>query len=478
MGSVMMKREKKQVDNTTYCCPNSSDYIDLNYLSSGNVTCQCKSANQKAAEYADETMGQGRSCNWGADCSAQDYRTTGDDFVFCCLGAGYPHTRITHFGNESVCRCQSGSFPLVDPGDYVLPTTNMARNSGEMCTYNHGCADFPSVQCRADTATFCCYGSRGIQTVNDHFLNVTRCTCTNDYVGAQCASDPYQVPNTTDVGSPVVAPGLRAYTVDRNGKYEPLHVDSNDFLTGHLQENESMHVYAHYEEDILCTAVYFPNETYFTEPSWRHLPSSSGWDLISYRLSDVNWNHTGPFSDPLTLLQRPSSDESVSSDEQHQRFSRIRQKRQNNGLKKKCSLRLVADYSFYSQYARSSASEAIKIMVLVHTEYSTGPSEGPFSYNYEVDHWNTSDKLVAFSHHRDIMQFCLAHLFTHTLFMNSPGTVGLAYLGNWYGVGGICSMRNGFRNYPRTGWTSSVYTGGHTIIGVQHQMITAHGTAN
>ncbi|PVD38020.1 hypothetical protein C0Q70_00625 [Pomacea canaliculata] len=36
-------------------------------------------------------------------------------------------------------------------------------------------------------------------------------------------------------GSPVVAPGLRAYTVDRNGKYEPLHVDSNDFLTGHLQ---------------------------------------------------------------------------------------------------------------------------------------------------------------------------------------------------------------------------------------------------
>lgn len=61
MGSVMMKREKKQVDNTTYCCPNASDYIDLNYLSSGNVTCQCKSANQKAAEYADETMGKSRN---------------------------------------------------------------------------------------------------------------------------------------------------------------------------------------------------------------------------------------------------------------------------------------------------------------------------------------------------------------------------------------------------------------------------------
>ncbi|XP_025087789.1 ADAM 17-like protease [Pomacea canaliculata] len=164
-------------------------------------------------------------------------------------------------------------------------------------------------------------------------------------------------------GSPVVAPGLRAYTVDRNGKYEPLHVDSNDFLTGHLQENESIHVSAHYEEDVLCTTIYFPNETYFTEPSWRHLPSSSGWDLISYRLSDVNWNHTGPFSDPITLLQRPSSDESVSSDEQHQRFSRIRQKRQNNVLKKRCSLRLVADYSFYREHAKFSASEAIKIMV-------------------------------------------------------------------------------------------------------------------
>ncbi|XP_025085770.1 ADAM 17-like protease [Pomacea canaliculata] len=304
-------------------------------------------------------------------------------------------------------------------------------------------------------------------------------------------------------GSPVVAPGLRAYTVDRNGKYEPLHVDSNDFLTGHLQENESMHVYAHYEEDILCTTVYFPNEIYFTEPSWRHLPSSSGWDLISYRLSDVNSNHTGPFSDPLTLLQRPSSDESVSSDEQHQRFSRIRQKRQRYGLNKKCSLRLVADYSFYSQYARTSASEAIKIMVssieevnriynhtewktpdslgwgfvikqvLVHTEYSKGPSRGPFSYNYEVDHWNTSDKLDAFSHHSDIIQFCLAHLFTHTLFKDSHGTVGLAYLGNRFGVGGICSMSMDDM-YTRTGWTTSVYGDNYTILGIQHKLITAH----
>ncbi|XP_025087531.1 ADAM 17-like protease [Pomacea canaliculata] len=122
-----------------------------------------------------------------------------------------------------------------------------------------------------------------------------------------------------------------------------------------------------------------------TMPVVRHLPSSSGWDLISYRLSDVNWNHTGPFSDPLTLFQRPFSDESVSSDEQHQRFSRIRQKRQNNGFKKRCSLRLVADYSFYSQYARSSASEAIKIMVssieevnriYTHTEWKIAESLG------------------------------------------------------------------------------------------------------
>ncbi|PVD38016.1 hypothetical protein C0Q70_00621 [Pomacea canaliculata] len=160
-------------------------------------------------------------------------------------------------------------------------------------------------------------------------------------------------------GSPVVSPGLRAYTVDRNGKYEPLHVDSNDFLTGHLQENESMHVYAHYEEDVLCTTVYFPNEIYFTEPT--------------------------------TVFRRVSFKRRAASE------IRIRQKRQNNGFKKRCSLRLVADYSFYSQYARSSASEAIKIMVLVHTEYSTGPSRGPFSYNYEVDHWNTSDKLYTYS---------------------------------------------------------------------------------
>ncbi|XP_025085798.1 ADAM 17-like protease [Pomacea canaliculata] len=297
-------------------------------------------------------------------------------------------------------------------------------------------------------------------------------------------------------GSPVLAPGLRAHTVDRNGKYEPLHVDSNDFLTGHLQEDKSIHVYAHYEEDILCTTVYFPNETYFTEPSWRHLPSSSGLDLISYRLSDVNWNNMGDFPNPVILPH--FSNGSTSSDKQHQKF---RQKRQSQFTKKLCSLRLVADYYFYSQYARFSASRALQAMVnsiqeanriyqdtpwdlaepfgwgfvikqiLVHTELSDGYWGGPFSYNLKEMESNPFLKLDAFSIHEDLLKFCLAHLFTTTSF--EKGIVGLGYMANDRHPGGICSSYY-YQIIPRTGLTTTMTTTGLHLVRTHHQLVTVH----
>ncbi|PVD38022.1 hypothetical protein C0Q70_00627 [Pomacea canaliculata] len=115
--------------------------------------------------------------------------------------------------------------------------------------------------------------------------------------------------------------------------------------------------------------------------------------------------------------------------------------------------------------------------ILVHTEYSNGPSRGPFSYNYEVDQWNIGEKLRAFSHHRDIMQYCLAHLFTHTLFKDRTDIFGLAFVGNTQRNGGICSRRSEDM-YRRTGWTTSKYGKGWILVGAMHQITTAHGTAN
>lgn len=50
----------KVVDNTTFCCAEPYDYVDLKQWASDNVTCNCRTAGQAAAEYADKTMGVGK----------------------------------------------------------------------------------------------------------------------------------------------------------------------------------------------------------------------------------------------------------------------------------------------------------------------------------------------------------------------------------------------------------------------------------
>lgn len=39
----------------------------------------------------------------------------------------------------------------------------------------------------------------------------------------------------------------------------------------------------------------------FGQPSWRHLPQSSEYDLISYRVSDINWTSMGVLANPRKI---------------------------------------------------------------------------------------------------------------------------------------------------------------------------------
>ncbi|XP_025085852.1 ADAM 17-like protease [Pomacea canaliculata] len=71
------------------------------------------------------------------------------------------------------------------------------------------------------------------------------------------------------------------------------------------------------------------------------------------------------------------------------------------------------------------------------------------------------------------MQFCLAHLFTTTLFKDYNNRFGLAYLGNTGRSGGICAGRSGDM-YRRTGWTTSKYGKGWILVGLRHRITTIH----
>nr|KAG5702418.1 hypothetical protein BaRGS_027505 [Batillaria attramentaria] len=58
-GALTTRVNGKTVDNSTFCCTNQSDYIDMTLVAPGNVTCHCTTAAEAAAAYADRTMGEG-----------------------------------------------------------------------------------------------------------------------------------------------------------------------------------------------------------------------------------------------------------------------------------------------------------------------------------------------------------------------------------------------------------------------------------
>ncbi|KAK7490839.1 hypothetical protein BaRGS_00017895, partial [Batillaria attramentaria] len=154
-------------------------------------------------------------------------------------------------------------------------------------------------------------------------------------------------------GTPVLASDFEVNTVDKYGEETPYFVDPNEILTGHLADDKSVIVEAHFEDGILSSSIQFHNETYAVEPAWRHLPAENNRTMIVYRGADIIWNNgkNKRFCGGIRLGKHNASfplDENWNECQEKKGQKRAANKR------KSCTLLIVADYLFYRDIGHSS----------------------------------------------------------------------------------------------------------------------------
>ncbi|XP_076458645.1 ADAM 17-like protease [Babylonia areolata] len=314
-------------------------------------------------------------------------------------------------------------------------------------------------------------------------------------------------------GSPVLSPSFKAKTVDSDGNTHTFNVNPNHFYTGHLADDRSVSVDAHFEDGILSSNIRFPHDTYVVEPAWRHGPPSENYTMITYRGSDVNWEEIFPI-DPKTGKRtkmrdgirldpqaRPHVNRTASHDSPPAGHSRHKRAVRKNT----CPLLVVADYRFFMDMGHSKRETTASFLIaaiqnvnqhykktqwdatngyvqmgfqieemLIHTQFTTKPA-GHYNSNKT---WGYNEKLYAFSRSRHINRFCLAHLFTSYPFPDN--VLGLAFIApeSAASAGGICSIASHIEGkpvYPRTGWSSAKNGRNESLLSLQHELVTTHG---
>jgi len=87
----------------------------------------------------------------------------------------------------------------------------------------------------------------------------------------------------------LLAPNFRVVAVDARNKQRVVDVQLNMYH-GYVEgERDTSSVNAYWDEDKTLTASIRNTEDVFViEPSWRHLPNSSNYSMISYRGSSIN----------------------------------------------------------------------------------------------------------------------------------------------------------------------------------------------
>lgn len=196
--------------NFTWCCLTPVGMVpNINYFSATNQTCTCiteaenqAQLQQKIINWSDNSTDWGRMCNDGDDgCSGSTSNSTvNHKFKFCCRSMASSSTHIAIFNGSDPqyigCRCLGQTIPERPSGDdvYTVPPTGQFNSTGENCSYNIMCHDFPRLSCsdRMSQTTLCCYGSRGMQllTVGE----TTRCTCTNELYKVECPANIKPIP--------------------------------------------------------------------------------------------------------------------------------------------------------------------------------------------------------------------------------------------------------------------------------------------
>lgn len=82
-------------------------------------------------------------------------------------------------------------------------------------------------------------------------------------------------------------PHFKAFSIDKDGNKKPIGIDVNSFYHGHVYGEEKSEVSAYWEGDELNARIVTKDDTYHIEPSWRHLPKSENYSMISYKESDM-----------------------------------------------------------------------------------------------------------------------------------------------------------------------------------------------
>ncbi|XP_070184464.1 ADAM 17-like protease [Littorina saxatilis] len=245
-------------------------------------------------------------------------------------------------------------------------------------------------------------------------------------------------------GSTVLSPHFRAVTVDEHGNNEPFYVNPNDFYTGHLAEDSSVTVNAHFEDGILSSSINFQHDTYMVEPAWRHHKPSDNFTMISYRGSDVNWDEILPIDpetgkrtkmkDGIRLPEGSARNTQQSYGQNATNMGGNSRHKRGAVFKNTCPLLVVADYYFFRDMGNRKRQTTASFLMKIHVKFASVQG------HYNADHsWHYNEKLYAFSRSPQNNLFCLAHLFTS--YPMADNVLGLAFIApeSVASAGGICS---------------------------------------
>lgn len=326
-----------------------------------------------------------------------------------------------------------------------------------------------------------------------------------------------------DLFSPDFAASIRSGA----GEERRLSVDPDSFLTGHVFGEANSSVSVHLDGDGALTAtVSTPAETFHFEPAWRHLPTAPPNATLAYRASDVREGLDAglrsrcAYVDPTEegrLMQADPASPAESLLHRWKRALTVEEGRRSK--RRRCSLKLVADYRFYEKIGGKDEVKTIAYLVNLisrvndiyqHTLWRDSPAAPGFDdrgflikailvhdspspadpslsrphYNSEVDMWDVESLLASFTESEGSrpLELCLAHLFTYQSFKN--GVLGLGYIASpRVGTsGGICSAPSSSRGpdgrprqlYYNSALSSAKSTYGAAVITREADIVTAH----
>ncbi|XP_048776718.2 ADAM 17-like protease [Ostrea edulis] len=305
---------------------------------------------------------------------------------------------------------------------------------------------------------------------------------------------------------------FKAVIDDGSGKRTPFMFNKNNFFEGILEENKKSNVHAYFDEDdnTMTATISSDGEDIVVEPEWRHERTrKKGSNMILYAVKDMKWPNTGTNSSGFNYCG--AVHEKELHNHQEVMFSKHMEDNKHHRSKRasnvNCHLITVADYKFYQSMGNSNKYTTANYMasvidkanliyrgtnfaghsglgfVIAEMVILTSPtvvSGGIIHYNMENGPWrsNTKGLLDSFSSEANRWSdYCLAHLFTHQPFDNN--VLGLAYIAGSRStdVGGLCSpltFMNGVQVSLNTGFTSTMYSTGSTVLSRQAELVTAH----